>query len=157
RRFVDFTRTLRFRLTVWNAIVVVLTVLIALIAVRQGVNTSLLLELDKVLDDEVKEIILNFEKSYPDNEKIIGLLEDKDIAHQDRKWHIRWLDEDGRNTIWKSTFAPETPLTDLIGEMHGYKIYGSDIYRSIEREVDSPNVPRYKFRVGTPMECIDED
>ena len=38
QNFVDFTRSLRFRLTVWNTLVVLLTVIVALFAVRKGLE-----------------------------------------------------------------------------------------------------------------------
>ena len=105
-RFVDFARSLRFRLTVWNTLVVLVTVIVALVAVREGLRYYLLVETDAVLDDEVKEIVLMLKKFYPDRDQFIQALERKDEAHHDRGWHIHWLDEHGQ-TIWASTLAPE--------------------------------------------------
>jgi hypothetical protein len=72
--FIDFTRSLRFRLTIWNTLVVLVTCVIALIAVREGLRFYLLVETDAVLDDEVKEILLTVEKFYPDQEQVIAAL-----------------------------------------------------------------------------------
>ena len=157
QKFVDFTRTLRFRLTVWNTLVVFLTVLIALVAVRQGLSDYLLIETDAVLDDEVKEIILSFQKFYPDREQIINLLERKDDAHEDRLWHIRWLDADGQTTIWASKLAPAVPLKIPQSEKNGHKVYITSTHRTIEREIESEGIPNYRIRVGTRMEFINED
>lgn len=156
-RFLDFTRSLRFRLTVWNTLVVLVTVVVALVAVREGLRYYLLIETDAVLDDEVKEILLAIEKFYPNQEPVKALLRDKDEAHSDRKWHIRWLDSDGKTTIWSSKLAPDQPLSKYLGTHNGHSIYASDIHRSIERELDNPTIPRYKIRVGTLMEFIEED
>jgi len=156
-RFRDFTRSLRFRLTIWNTLVVFITVLIALVAVREGLRFYLLVETDAVLDDEVKEILLTVEKFFPEREQVIAMLKGKDEAHQDRKWHIRWIDEDGETTIWKSTLAPDNPLSKVIAVKKGYTIWGSDQHRSIERELLSPNIPRYKIRVGTTMDFVGDD
>ncbi len=157
QRFIDFTRSLRFRLTVWNTLVVLVTVVIALISVREGLRYYLLVETDAILDDEVKEILLTFEKLYPDRDQVLASLRRKDEAHLDRDWHIRWLDEDGRTTIWASELAPKHPLTVKLGEHNGHSIWASETHRSIEREINSPNIPHYKIRVGTLMKFIDED
>ena len=156
-RFVDFTRSLRFRLTVWNTLVVLVTVVVALVAVREGLRYYLLVETDAVLDDEVKEIVLMLENFYPDRNQFIQALERKDEAHLDRGWHIRWLDEDGQTTIWASTLAPQKPLSTLLSSNKVHSVWGSDIHRSIEREVEKGGVPNYKIRVGTLMKFIDED
>jgi len=156
-RFVDFTRSLRFRLTVWNTLVVLVTVVVALVAVREGLRYYLLVETDAVLDDEVKEIVLMLENFYPDRDQFIQALERKDEAHLDRGWHIRWLDEDGQTTIWSSTLAPKKPLSTLLSSTKVHNVWGSDVHRSIEREIEKPGVPNYKIRVGTLMKFIDED
>ncbi|WP_397571682.1 sensor histidine kinase [Schlesneria sp. T3-172] len=156
-RFRDFSRSLRFRLTMWNTFVVFVTVFIALFAVREGLRYYLLLETDAVLDDEVKEILLTVEKFYPEREQVLAMLNGKDEAHLDRKWHIRWIDEDGVTTIWKSKLAPDMPLSKFLGAKKGYSIWGSDVHRSIERELDRPNIPRYRIRVGTTMKFVSDD
>ncbi len=155
-RFVDFTRSLRFRLTVWNTLVVLVTVVVALVAVREGLRYYLLVETDAVLDDEVKEIVLMLKKFYPDRDQFIQALERKDEAHHDRGWHIHWLDESGQ-TIWASTLAPEEPLSNLLHPSNDRNVWGSDVHRAIEREIEEPGVPNFKIRVGTLMKFIEED
>ena len=157
QRFTDFTRSLRFRLTVWNTLVVLLTVIVALVSVREGLRIFLLVETDAVLDDEVKEILQTVEDFYPEREKVIAALKRKDEAHLDRDWHIRWLDEDGKTTLWASPHAPEEPRTMFLGSHNGYNVWASDKHRSIERLIDRPGIPRYRIRVGTPMGFIEED
>ncbi len=155
-RFVDFTRSLRFRLTVWNTLVVFITVVVALVAVREGLRYYLLVETDAVLDDEVKEIVLMLRKFYPDRDQFIQALERKDEAHLDRGWHIHWLDEHGQ-TIWASKLAPENPLSALLNSSNDRNVWGSDVHRAIEREIEEPGVPNFKIRVGTLMKFIEED
>ncbi len=156
-RFVDFTRSLRFRLTLWNTIVVLVTVIVALLAVREGLRYYLLIETDAVLDDEVKEIVLMVEKFHPEREQVIAALKRKDVAHLDVGWHIRWLDEDGETAIWSSTLAPDKPLSKLPFSTKERNVYSSERHREIEREIENPKVPNYKIRVGTLMKFIDED
>ena len=157
RRFLDFSRSLRFRLTVWNTLVVLLTVIIALIVVREGLRYYLLVEIDTVLDDEVQEILLTLEKLYPDRDQVESFLRRKDQAHLVHGWHIRWLDEDGKTTLWASELAPEQPLSKLDSKVKGRNVLVSDTHRSVEREIDSPGIPKYRIRVGTLVAFIDED
>jgi two-component system, OmpR family, heavy metal sensor histidine kinase CusS len=160
--YVDFTRSLRFRLTVWNTFVVLITVVIALVAVREGLRYYMLIETDAVLDDEAKEIILTFEKLYsrsaddPNFDEFKTFLDTKDQAHKIHGWHIRWLDEN-HETVWKSSLAPEKPSTVLDRETKEYKIWISKTHRSVEREIRTPGLPRFSFRVGTLMKFIEED
>jgi hypothetical protein len=49
-------RTLRFRLAVWNAAAVILTALVTLVGLRQGVSWALVHELDQVLLDDARDI-----------------------------------------------------------------------------------------------------
>lgn len=162
QQVVDFTRSLRFRLTVWNTLVVFITVVIALIAVREGLRLYLLEEIIAILDDEVKEIVLTFEMLYSergelDRTELIKFLKRKEKAHEDRGWHIRWLDEDGTTTKWVSQRAPDEPLSILKDESKDRKVWGSDRFRSIEREINSPGIPHYRIRVGTEMRFVNED
>ncbi|WP_010584144.1 sensor histidine kinase [Schlesneria paludicola] len=157
RRFVDFSRSLRFRLTVWNTLVVLLTVIIALIVVREGLRHYLLIEIDTVLDDEVQEILLTVEKLYPDRDQVEAFLRRKDQAHLVHGWHIRWLDEDGVTTLWKSELAPDQPLSKLAKKTNGRNVLVSETHRSVEREIDSPGIPNYRIRVGTLVAFVDED
>ena len=61
-------RSLRFRLTAWNTAVVLLTVLLALFGVREGLRLSLVDELEKSLVDDSHEVSLAVEQFYPDLE-----------------------------------------------------------------------------------------
>src|SRR5690606_14049651 len=55
---VTFWRTLRFRLAVWNALIVALTAGITLAGLRQGVKWTLLHELDQILTEDFEEVEL---------------------------------------------------------------------------------------------------
>ena len=156
-RFIDFTKSLRFRLTVWNSSVVFVTVGIALIAVRQGLHYYLLTEMEDVLHDQAKEIALTIQDFYPDQAQIIKLLEQKDETHQNLGWHIRWLDADGKTTIWSSKLAPPFPLTKLVDETKEYRVYKSNEHRTIERELEVPGIPKFRIRVGSLTHFIQDD
>ncbi len=157
KRLFSFFRSLRFRLTVWNTLIVLIAVVIALVGVREGLRFYLVLETDTTLDAEVRELLLAIEAFHPDRDQIVAEMERKAEGHRERGWHIRWLDEGRSRTIWASSLAPQQPLQLLIGSSGGHHVWGSDEYRSIERQLDKPGLPRYFIRVGTPIKFISED
>ena len=157
KRSLDFFRSLKVRLTVWNTLVVLIAVVIALVAVREGLRFYLVLETDTTLDAEVRELLLAIEAFHPDRDQIVAEMERKAEGHRERGWHIRWLDEQRSRTIWASALAPPQPLQSLIGSSGGHNVWGSAEYRSIERQLTKPGLPRYFIRVGTPIKFISED
>ena len=157
KRLISFFRSLRFRLTVWNTLVVLIAVVIALFAVREGLRFYLVLETDTTLDAEVQELLLAIEAFHPDRDQIVAEMERKAEGHRERGWHIRWLAEERRETIWASSKAPPQPLQLLISSSGGHNVWASAEYRSIERQLNKPGLPRYFIRVGTPIKFISED
>ena len=157
KRSLDFFRSLKFRLTVWNTLIVLIAVVIALVAVREGLRYYLVLETDTTLDAEVKELLLAIEAFHPNRDQIVAEMERKAEGHLERGWHIRWLEEERRETIWASELAPPQPLQLLIGSSDGHSVWASEEYRSIERQLNKPGLPRYFIRVGTPIKFIAED
>lgn len=151
-------RSIRLQLTLWNTLVVLLAILVALVAVREKLRLSLLEETDNVLNDEVQELILTIEREYPDTEQIRQAIEQKAEGHRARGWHIRWLDSE-RHTLWvgPSENAPEAPLTQEVGRLGDAIIWGSSDYHAVEREVKLPGIPHYFLRVGTKTEFIARD
>jgi heavy metal sensor kinase len=151
-------RTIRVQLTLWNTFVVLLAVIMALVAVREKLRHSLLEEMDIILNDEVKELILSIQRDYPDLDRIQKTIELKAESHRERGWHIRWLDTD-RNSLWVGPpeNSPESPLAEEVGRMGEAIIWGSSVYHAVEREVKLPGVPHYYLRVGTKTEFIARD
>ena len=148
--------TLRVRLTMWNTAVVLLTVLIALFAVREGLRFYLLRETDEVLDAEAKELLLAVEAYHNDREQVIGEMMRKAEAHDTSDWFIRWLDAD-LNDLWRSGNVPSDPHNRLQSTIGGHDVWGSKTHRSVEVELNKPGLPRQYVRVGTPIMFVDED
>jgi heavy metal sensor kinase len=149
--------SLRVRLTLWNTTVVLIAVMVALLAVREGLRFYLIAELDAVLDDEVKVLILAIEKFHPDRAQVIDGMQRMAEGHSERGWHVRWMDPDHATTIWASAAAPATPLSQAVTTLSDRRVWASDTHRSVERRVDHPRIPRYYIRVGAPTQFIDDD
>ena len=157
-RVVNTMRTLRVRLTVWNTAVVLLTVLVALFAVREGLRFYLLQETDEVLEAEARELLAWVEEYYKiDRSQIIAEMKRKAEAHRKSDWSIRWLDESRGHDLWVSDNAPDKPLTKFLGSFNGHNVWGSATHRSIEVELNKPGFPRQFIRVGTPIKFVDDD
>jgi heavy metal sensor kinase len=156
-RLKTFFRTLRVRLTIWNTLVVLIAVVVALLSVREGLRYYLLFETDAVLNDEAKELLLAIQGWHPDREQIIEVMRRKAESHADRDWHIRWLSADHKETIWASPTAPDVPLSRLALSFNDHRVWISNTHRSVERQLEEPGLPRFYVRVGTPMAFVDDD
>ncbi len=148
--------TLRVRLTMWNTAVVLLTVLIALFAVREGLRFYLLRETDEILDAEAKELLLAVDAYHNDRPQVIAEMMRKAEAHEKSDWFIRWLDSD-RTDLWKSDNVPTDSHTRLQATIGGHDVWGSKTHRSVEVELNKPGLPRQYVRVGTPILFVEED
>lgn len=158
RRANRFWHSLRTRLTLWNTLVVLITVIVALFGVREGLRFYLVQELDDVLDDEVRELVLTINEFYPDEERIVDAMRRKSEVHAVHGWHVRWLNEDRSETLWVSEQnAPPEPLSQLEAEQNARNIWVSEDYRSIERKATGPGIPATYVRVGSTLEQIERD
>lgn len=93
---------LRVRLAAWNAIVVILTALITLLVVRQGVQWALIQEIDDFLHEDLREIELALrETPAEDFDLITQDLARRAIGHRRHGWFVQ-LRGEGDVTRWAS-------------------------------------------------------
>lgn len=150
-------RSLRSRLIFWNTLVVLLTVIVALYGVREGLRFYLTSEIESVLNEEVKVALLEIEAVHPNRERAIEQLQRIADGHKARDWHIRWLDVGRKGTIWASSNAPDFPLQKLLRKGDDYTVWTSESLLSIERQLNRPGLPKYYLRVGTPLTFVTND
>lgn len=101
------TQTLRFRLMVWNAGVVLLTALGILIGVREGLRYSLVSEMDQILRQDIIEIGLAIrEQRLGDLHRIQDDLNRKARGHDQDGWFVQIMGPDGRE-LFASENSPE--------------------------------------------------
>jgi heavy metal sensor kinase len=100
--------TLRFRLAVWNATVVIVTALLTLLGLRQGVQWALLREVDQALFEDSQEIELALQGT---SESEIDQLQEqmlrKAVGHKQRGWYVKLCDASDR-IIWATPGAPQS-------------------------------------------------
>jgi len=105
-------KSLRLQLAAWNAVVVLLTALVTLVGLRQGVKWALHHEMDQILLEDIEEIALGVQQVAGGD---IGLLESelnrKARGHREHDWFVRLIAEDGR-IAWQSVGAPDLSAID---------------------------------------------
>lgn len=149
-------RTLSIRLTLWNTLVVLLVLLVALFAVREGLRYYLLLETDQFLSDEAHLVLLTIEALHPDREETLAEIGRIAASHSERGWFVRWLDEDGK-LLFSSRNAPSELLTTGTPLGKSATLYVSADVRSVEHTLRKPGLPKYRARVGAPMAFVNND
>jgi signal transduction histidine kinase len=100
------TQTLRFRLMVWNAGVVLLTGIAILVGVREGLRLSLLSEMDQVLRQDLAEIALALDdEGLIEPDSLRDAMDRKAKGHKQDEWFVQFLTLAG-NEIWSSENTP---------------------------------------------------
>jgi heavy metal sensor kinase len=99
-------RTLRFRLAAWNALVVVLTAVVTLVGLRQGVRWTLLHELDQILLEDTSEIVLALQDTRGRKFSMLTeILNRKAEGHRHHGWFVKLVDH-REEVVWQSDGAP---------------------------------------------------
>jgi heavy metal sensor kinase len=148
-------RTLRFRLAVWNAAVVVITALVTLIGLRQGVRWALIHELDQVLIDDAREVELALATSpQRDMSDLKGELTRMAEGHESRGWYVKLLDGD-EHVIWATQRArADVPRPTLERELSPVSFDG---YRIVQNRIPRAREGVEVIRVGATLRYINED
>ncbi len=111
----SWMRSLRFRLMVWNAIVVIVTACVTLIALREGVRITLMRELDQLLNEDLREIEIALH-AHEDKATLHEQLNRKDSGHAQHKWFAELIRDDG-STEYESMHAPPNDVWKQAGEV----------------------------------------
>ena len=148
-------KTLRFRLAVWNAGVVVVTALLTLIGLRQGVQWALLREVDQVLIEDAHEISLAFDAI---SEEQLPRLQDellrKAVGHKQRGWYVKLCDC-ADHILWSTPGAPqETPRAPCDVETQPWT-YGG--FRLVRQDVPRSIAGIETIRVGATLQHVYDD
>ena len=148
-------RTLRFRLAAWNAAVVVITAIVTLVGLRQGVRWALVHELDQVLIDDARQVALSLASTSHFERPILRAeLTRKAEGHEHRDWYVKLLDRD-KKVVWASAGArPDIPALVLDTDLSPVSFGG---YRIVNHQVP-PSMDGVEFiRVGAALSRIQAD
>jgi len=145
----SFTRSLRFRLMVWNAAVVVVTACVTLVALREGVRITLIHELDQLLWEDLREIEIAL-NAHEDATTLHEQLDRKDAGHAQHKWFASLIGGDGK-VRYQSKHAPLASVWASDGDASART---ESEWRLTARAVPDGDVI---IRVGASLESIHAD
>lgn len=148
-------RTLRFRLAAWNAGAVILTAVVTLVGLRQGVSWALMRELDQVLLDDSRDIASLVEQTpagedAPLAENLSRMAE----SHEHRGWYVKLFNGAGEQ-FWATPGArPANPVPTFDDDRKPLTFEG---YRIVQQRIEPSTNGVAFIRVGATLERIEED
>jgi signal transduction histidine kinase len=144
--------TLRFRLTFWNTVGLLLFGAATLVGLRQGLHVTLSRELTRLTAEEAADVALEVERDGPDAAAVAATLDRKARSFIDREWFGQVLASDGRILAESST----VPALDW---PNGADVVPFDLggFRVVERQViRGPGSP-ITVRIGSSLRFITDD
>ncbi|HTU91121.1 MAG TPA: ATP-binding protein [Gemmataceae bacterium] len=146
---------LRFRLTFWNTIVILVLVGGALWGVREGVRWTLLGELDSMLGEDVKEVQLTIDRYGLNWDVVAAYLAPKIVSNSDRGWFVRIFSE-SFELLWSSPDAPELNVSK--SRMSKPGAFSRLNYRLMQLTLPAgKRTPPLIIRVGVQQDQVDDD
>jgi len=149
------TKTLRFRLMVWNAAVVLLTALGILIGVREGLRFSLLSEMDQVLRQDINEIRLAVgEYKLADLSRIQEDLNRKARGHDQDGWFVQVFGPDTKEFFASENTPNPRPLDDVFLKALPTSSQG---HRMRQEQLETRDGAYVTVRVGARLDFLGRD
>ncbi len=154
-RFKHVYQSLRFRLTLWNSAVVLLTAVAALFALREGLRVTLMREIDQQLTEDAQEIELAIQDFYPNFNQIREELNRKAEGHKAHGLFVRLLGPKNEE-IWMTAHPPgyELPEIDPSDEAN---LVTAGNYRLARQHVELKDGTIFRIRIGTSLEFVEND
>ena len=148
-------RTLRFRLAIWNAAVVIITAIVTLMVLRQGVRWALIHELDLELIDDASGIALEIASSPAADAQLLKEELDRWArGHGRHEWYVKLLGARGE-VIWQSDEAQaENPKQATADELPPFTLGN---HRVVQIRSEGSLAPVQAIRVGASLDRIAED
>jgi signal transduction histidine kinase len=147
---------LRFKLTLWNTLVMLAASVVTLVALREGLRWMLLKELHVALEDEAFELALLARQQYATTQDLFDELARTSAGHARHGWFLQVVAPDG-HSLWQSPntpaalqHGPRSPLLRVRGDE-------AAAFHFAERSIHSRLLPECRLRVGTSLEFIQQD
>lgn len=148
---------LRFKLTLWNTLVMLAASLVTLVALREGLRWMLLKELQVALEDEVYELALLAGQPYASPQELFDEMARTSAGHARHGWFLQLLAADDGRGLWHSSNTP--PALQQPPHSPGRRRLEADrtAFRFAERSLHPPHLPECCLRVGTSLDFIHQD
>ena len=165
-------RSLRFRLMLLNAIVVLLASMGTLIGLRAGIRFALVRELDQILSEDLDEIELALAAAgAPDSTALFSQLDRKARGHVQHRWFVSIRDPKRLPTASRNKTTVSEPALELtglwqsvnvpteldVGELKSDTPITINGYRLLDRLGKLSSNEEVWIRVGASMSSIDRD
>lgn len=145
-RLRTFFQTLRFRLTLWNTLVVLALLVVNLVAIRTGLRIALSQMVDEFLNEELDSAVWDLDHLSDNPERLHTSYNHQATGHPRRRLFVQILDEDGQ-PVWSSEQSPAADI--LPGSPLGF---GRPVtigeYRIVCRRVPVRDGQTIPLRVG---------
>ncbi|MEI6637527.1 MAG: HAMP domain-containing protein, partial [Planctomycetota bacterium] len=149
--------TLRTRLTIWNAAVVLLITAVTLLAVRFAARRAIYADADLEFRAATREIALAVRELDPDESAVVAEMRRKAQSHEERGWFMQLLTEHG-HTIWQSDHCPASVATFPPAYLDREEnIVQVGPYRYVRLRIERPGRPAYHVRVGMFTALLEEN
>jgi two-component system, OmpR family, heavy metal sensor histidine kinase CusS len=142
--------SLRVRVAFWIAGAVLVTSVLILAVVREGVRQALVHELDETLQADADEILLERAQHLAEPERVQETMRNQARAHHDGIWYAQLLGNDGRNIF----STPTTPTAMPRGVPQSNKPESVGGYRVLQKPTSDGQAV---LRVGMLLSVIDND
>lgn len=149
----SIVKSLRFQLTAWNTMAVLLTAMGALFGVREGLRRTLIGEVDSILRGDLAEISLAIQDKFPEFRDLYEEFDRRAIGHVRQGWFVELLDDRG-SVAWSSKQSPALRFEHLPPPNEPSTIGANRVLRASFQE---RGLPRMTIVVGTSMRGIDAD
>ncbi len=150
--------TIRFRLTVWNTLVVLVACLLPLFAVREAMRLTMEREARQLLREEALELELAIDQLHPDQSGINEEFERKVLGHSQHDWFAGLIDESA-NFVWKSDNFPSDwqQGASVSQPPAGYADRKTDQWLLILSSLTAPDGRKMQIVLGEPTQFIKND
>jgi two-component system, OmpR family, heavy metal sensor histidine kinase CusS len=162
-----WSKSLRARLMIWNACLVLVTAFACFLGVREGLRQALVGGMDHVLTNDIREIGFDVDKLHvtaadvhtaakgPGKAtQLLDTLNRKESVHEHNGWFVELLDADDKS-LWKSDLTPDLPISEK--SRRDMVPISIKKYRVLESRQPTTESRPLRIRVGAPTDFIERD
>lgn len=168
-RLNNLAKTLRFRLTVWNMAVIVLTAIATLMGVRHGVRVTILHEMDQILIEDLYEIeyrladagmtVADVKTAARDSrpspaQRLLEDLNRKARGHEHHGWFVKLRDENDRLLWWSEKAPTDLPLEIDVADFQPRTV---EKFRVVQNGETTGGFSPLIVRVGASTDFLERD
>ncbi len=146
-------RSLRFRLTFWNSLVLLVLVGLTLLGLRAGMSLALEHELDLLIKEDARETAMFLERFYATPDAITEELRRKSLSHEERGWFGQIIGSKGE-VLFRT---PSTPVAFPQEALNTQRPVSFERFRVVEVTTEKLGQGMGHVVVGSSIDFIQGD